>query len=584
MSLDGLSLSFLTQELNTALIGSRIDKIFQIDKYSLLFMLRQSGKNSKLLISVNPERPSIHCLETAPENPAEPPSFCMLLRKHLEDGRVANIEQHNLDRVIRLNIDIRGEKGIITTKTLIIELMGKHSNIIFTQNNMIIDAIRRIGSNISRYRQVVPGKEYIYPPAVGIRYNIILTPAEEFVAAVSKHKELTISKAIITTGDGLGPVTAKEVLYRANIPANTAVSELDSAALTSLSAAIAAIVSPLRQKLLTPTAALTSENKLLGVAAFTLNHLANHTIHQFNTMNQMAEFIYGLKNIFCIPEKEYLTKFSTNELTKLNRKKTVLENELSEANNADTIRRYGDILMAGIYNIPKGLSQITLPDIYDEQETGRKVTIPLDPKLGPLENAQTYYVKYNKLKRAQKLLFEQIKECTNEIAYLETVVISLNNMLSASEAMEIKQELISSGYIKETSKRKPKLYAISKPMTVTSPDGLTILIGKNNRQNDLVTFKEGRPDDIWLHTKDIPGSHVIIKCKGEPVPQGSLLLAAQLAAYFSKARQSSNVPVDYTQKRYVKKPSGAKPGFVIFDHQTTVYVTPDENQIKKFVL
>lgn len=583
MSLDGLSLSFLVKELNTLLTGSRIDKIFQIDKYSLLLWLRLPGENVKLMISANPERPSIYLTESVPENPAAPPSFCMLLRKHLEDGRIAGIEQYNLDRILSVNIDIRGEKGMIVTKTLIIELMGKHSNIIFVQDQSIIDAIRRVGSNISRYRQVLPGKEYIYPPSLGVRYNILTTPADRFVKRLSEYEKNTLLKAVINTGDGFGPVTAKEIIYRANLQAETPISELTSAAYIHLENAVKSIVNPLNNNVVNPTVILNHSKKLLAIAAFPVTHITNQDVHQFSTMNQLVEFISSVKSIFQIPEKDYLTKFTASELSKLNKKKLVLIEELREANNAERLRKYGDILMASMYQISKGESEVTLPDIFAEQPDLAKITITLDPKYTPLENAQNYYTKYNKLKRAQNLLLEQIKECTQEVEYLETVAVSLDNVLNSNDTLDIKQELTAAGYIKENNKRKFKNQYISKPMTVASPDGLSIIIGKNNRQNDMVTFKEGRADDIWFHTKDIPGSHVILKCySGEP-PQASLLAAAQLAAYFSKARQSSNVPVDYTKRRYVKKPSGAKPGFVIYEHQTTLYVTPDESLIKQWL-
>lgn len=578
MALDGLSLSTLLTELNNKLTGGRIDKIFQPDKYTLILWIRQANESVRLLISINPKHPRIHLAELTLENPATPPAFCMLLRKHLEGGRIANISQHSLDRIALISIDFRDEDGTITTKYLTVELMGKHSNIILTQNNVILDAIKRIGANLSRSRQVLPRMEYTFPPGQ-MRLNLLTTPISDFLNTITTLETHLATKAMIQIGIGIGPITAKEILWRAGLPSDIAAHSLDNVDILALNEAIESIITQIKSGESCPTVMVNAENQLAGIASFPLEHLTSKcTIYNFSNMSQAVEFTDSLSGKKQLPEQTILSKLVIEESNRLQRKKLILTQELIDASSADFYRECGDILMINLYNIPQDQNCVSLENLYSETPDDNQIIINLDTRLSPLENAQFYYTKYNKLKRAKESLDGQLDHCIEEIAYLESITVSLEHATNSSELVDIREELISAGYLKRASKRRMPI-SPSSPLTAITPDGLSILIGKNNRQNDIVTFKQAQHNDIWFHTKDIPGSHVILRSGSQIPPLQSIEAAAHLAAYYSKASQSSNVPVDYTQRRYVKKPSGAKPGFVIYDHQNTIYITPDETII-----
>lgn len=581
MNLDGLALRTLVAELDARLAGARVDRIFQPDKLRLLLWLRQPGEDISLLLSANPDGAGAWLPTRVPENPAVPPAFCMLLRKHLEDGRIARISQHGLDRIVTIAVDVRGERGLIVTKELILEIMGKHSNLILVQDGMVLDAIRRIGAAVSRFRQVLPGRPYTSPPGEP-RDDLFQTPADRFVAALrANHGGLALTKAIIAAAEGIGPLTAKETAWRAGLPADMTVGDLDDKDAAALTEAVASLIAPLTAGESQPTVALAADGrKLLAVAPFRPEHLGGNDLRPFQSLSAAVEFATNFHGQPENPEKIALQKLVAGELARLTRKANAVAADLAAAEEAETYRRYGDILMANLQAIPVGAKETALADFYGESDSS-VITIPLDPSLSPLANARRFYSRYNKAKRARETLVGQLAAGREETAYLETVAVALEQAVTANDADEIRQELAQAGYIKEKSKRRPP--PPSAPLSATTPDGTAILIGKNNRQNDLVTFKQAQPDDLWLHTKDIPGSHVILKCGSrEPAPE-AIAAAASLAAFFSKAKASATVPVDYTRRRHVKKPAGAKPGFVIYDHQKTVYVTPDEKAVKELL-
>ncbi|CUH94201.1 hypothetical protein P22_0267 [Propionispora sp. 2/2-37] len=577
MSLDGFSLSALIVESNKKLAGSRIEKIYQPDKYTLSFVIRNHNENIRLIISSKPENPCLYISSSLPENPASPPAFCMLLRKHLEDGRIAGISQYGLDRIVFIDIDVKSDRGNVVTKRLTMELMGKHSNIILVQDGRIIDSIKRISSAVSRVRQIFPGISYQYPPNTS-GYDLLHTPVEDYVKQLAQEEpSSTIAKAIIKTGSGIGPVTAKEIIWRSGLPADITVGSLDQADLGAITEAINSILGVVKNHSFIPTLAFNQNNRITGMASFPLEHLATNQVKVFSCMSELLEFADQLKVIERNPDKNELEKLISNELSRLNRKLQALSSERNDAGQALKYRQYADILMANLYRIDQGSSKTVLTDFYSTVPA--TITIPLDPSLSASQNAQAYYAKYNKLKRAQTSLTIQITQCRQEIEYLESVQISLHNSTTNAEISEIKEELAQSGYLKIPAKRRIK-QAPSTPLTAYSSDGLTILIGKNNRQNDFVTFKQAHTEDIWLHTKNIPGSHVILRTGSTPASPEAINEAAHLAAYFSKARLSSQVPVDFTKRRYVKKPSGSKPGFVIYEHQNTLHITPDEKVVQ----
>ncbi|NLP42241.1 MAG: fibronectin/fibrinogen-binding protein [Veillonellaceae bacterium] len=583
MGIDGISLSALVIELHKKLSGGRIDKIYQVDKTTLIMWIRQMQEDYCLIISANPENPGIYITDKAPENPAVPPAFCMLLRKHFEEGRIARIYQHSLDRIISIEIDIREERGTIATKALIIEIMGKRSNIIFAQNDTIVDAIKRVGVNISRFRQIMPGLKYQLPPGQQ-RLNILSISTEDFLNVLQSQNNCLLSKAIINTAAGIGSVIASEIIWRAGLPTNIEVDSMDEASFLSVGKSIETIKSTLCTGSIEPNIVLDKYARLIAVSAIKLEHLASqdNDIRVFSTMNEVMEFINKqCQEPIAPPDKVIIAKLVESLIARLTRKRKMLNNELEEAKKADVARKYGDLLMTNLYKIPERANQIIIEDLYCENRPN--ITIELDPLRTPVENVQAYYNKYAKLKRASEMLLEQLDYCNSEIDYLEGILVSINNAESSIEINEIRQELISQSYIKETRKKRMKVGTKSQPLKVITPEGVTILIGKNNQQNDYVTFKQAGPDDLWLHTKNIPGSHVIMHINQEHPLESDLLVAAQLAAYFSKAKNSANVPVDYTRRRYVKKPAGAKPGFVIYTNQKTINVTPVEEFINSLI-
>lgn len=577
MNIDGLSLSPLVSELNNTVSGGRIDKIFQPDGNTLVIWIRQPGTNYRMVISVNPSHPSIFLsTKLNQENPAVPPAFCMLLRKHLVDGRIASIRQNGLDRVVTISIDVRDEYGSIVTKNLSIELMGKHSNIVFIHHSLIVDSIKRVTTAMSRHRQILPGRPYLNPPPqTGL--NILTTTTSDFIVAIQSQLG-PLSKAIINAGIGIGPITAKELVWRAGLHTDIRVDEMDDADFKELNLAIQYLVTQITNDQISPTV-VTDQDKFKAIAAFPLEHLAHFISESFTSMSAAIEFATKFSTGSSMPAKDLLTKLITGEVARLYRKRSALEAEHAQALEADSLRCIADILMAHLFSIPAGCKQIVLPDLYSQDPTTYQRTIDLDPLITPLANAQSYYSRYNKLKRAQESLFDQIIHCQEEITYLESVLLSLEQATNSADTEDIRSELVSSGYLKEIRKRRIPASS-SKPLTAMTTNGLAILIGKNNIQNDLVTFKQSHTYDLWFHTKDIPGSHVILCAASHAPSEQDLLEAAQIAAYHSKARQSANVPVDYTTRRFVKKPAGAKPGFVIYDHHSTIYVTPDEVIVK----
>lgn len=581
MSIDGMSLSVLVRELSSQLVGGRIDKIYQVGKSTLVIWIRQMRQDFCLIISTDAENPGVYIADQAPDNPSVPPAFCMLLRKHFEEGHISRIYQHSLDRIICLEIDVREEYGVITTKSLIVELMGKHSNLIFTQNGLIVDAIKRIGRNVNRFRQILPGLEYQLPPGQ-YRVNFLEVSTDEYLTVLRNQNSGPLLKAIINTAAGIGTVTASEIIRRAGLPTDIEIMSLDGDDFFSIGEAIDSIRTDLQTDVVEPNIVF-NKASIKAATAIKLEYLDKPEYDRkvFQNMNELVVYTSKRQKNKIIPDFVILTKLVESVVTRLNRKRQALSDELTEAENADQVRKYGDLLMANLYNIKKQATKIQVQDFYNESV--ENVTIDLDPLITPIENVQAYYNKYAKLKRGYEILVDQLNQCIDEINYLEGILVSLNNATSYIEFDEIRQELIVQGYLKESNKKRMKTIEKSEPHKVITPDGIVILVGKNNRQNDYVTFKLAGPDDIWFHTKNIPGSHVVLRSGKQQVSESDLLDAAQLAAYFSKARNSSSVPVDYTRRRFVKKPTGSKPGFVIYTNQNTISVTPDETLIKKML-
>ena len=581
MSLDGISMHPLAIELDRAITGGRIDRINQPNKQSVILSVRQPGKNYLVHISINPQNPAVHIIERAPDNPPEPPMFCMVLRKHIETARIARVYQHSLDRIIILDMDVLAAGGQIVTKSLVVELMGKYSNIILVQDDNIIDVLRRVGANSSRIRTVLPGDPYILPP-VQNKMNLLEHSIDDVVTAIRAKAELKLSKAILDTCLGFGPVTAKEAAYLAGLPHSQLVNEMDESDFASLNNALTEIKDSFKEPCGEACLVVDANQKLLATASFPLHYYINDTVVKFTTISEMLAKASSIAGSFQLPDRDRFKKLIKNELSRAQHKVDKLKDDIAAADNAEEYRIKADNLMTYQYQLrDREDATVTVTNIYSE--SGESISIAMDQRLSVSENVQAYYKKYDKLKRGKELLEKQLEKCIDDIKYLASIETSLEASTSLAEINDIKTELITNNILRENLKKHASVKQ-SQPFKFTAPDGTTILVGKNNYQNDRLTFKVSNPGDIWLHTQEIPGSHVIIRCDGEEPSEDTLLLASYLAVHFSQAANSSKVPVDYTRCRFVKKPAGAKPGFVIFTNQSTLYVTPEDEVLNPILL
>ncbi|GMB08519.1 Rqc2 family fibronectin-binding protein [Thermolongibacillus altinsuensis] len=566
MSFDGVFTYAMTKELKQTLEGGRITKIHQPFKHELVLQIRSHGQNHKLLLSAHPSYARVHITKETYDNPAEPPMFCMLLRKHLEGSVIESIRQVDFDRIIIIETKGRNEIGDLSMKQLIIEIMGRHSNIILVEKetNTIIDSLKHLSPAVNRYRTVLPGHPYVAPPSHGK-----INPLEATEETVIKKLDFLAGKLadqLVATFAGISPLLAKEAVFRAGL-ANR----------TTLPKSFIALMDDVRMNRFTPCIYTNNEKEIFYVLP--LSHMEGEK-KQFDTLSDMLDrFYFGKAERDRVKQQAHdLERFIINEKAKNEKKLKKLEQTLEEAKNADQYRLYGELLTANLYAIQRGMKEIEVINYYDEN--GATITIPLDVQKSPSENAQHYFQKYQKAKNSLQIVQEQIERTKQEIDYFENLLQQLETA-APKDIEEIREELIEGGYLrarptKQTKKQKQTKIELER---YVSSDGTEILVGKNNKQNDYLTTKLASKDDIWLHTKDIPGSHVVIRSKN-PSEQ-TIIEAAHLAAYFSKARQSSSVPVDYTRIRYVKKPSGAKPGYVIYENQQTIYVTPDEDLVIK---
>ncbi|HWJ78210.1 MAG TPA: NFACT RNA binding domain-containing protein [Niallia sp.] len=564
MSFDGLFTRAMSIELKEQLLGGRINKVQQPFTNEIILSVRANGKNHKLLLSAHPSYARIQLTEESYENPKEPPMFCMLLRKHLEGYFIEDIYQMDNERIIVLEIRGRNEIGDTSYKKLMIEIMGRHSNIILVDRdkNTILDSIKHISYAVNSHRAILPGYEYIAPPAQEKQdpYGAL----EEDILRVIDFNSGKLDKQLVQQFAGFSPLIAKEIFYHAGL-ANR----------ETLPKAFLSVMDPIKKGNYSPSIMVTSEKEYFYIIP--LDHVKGE-VKSFATLSKMLDrYYFGKAERDRVKQQSNdLERFIINERDKNSKKIKKLERSLLEAENADEYQLLGELLTANLYAVKKGLKEIEVINYYDEDSKLRKIS--LNPRLSPSENAQKYFTKYQKAKNSIHFIKEQIRLAQQEYEYFETLY---QQILSASpkDIQEIREELVEEGYLRERQKKQNKKAQNTKPVLdyYVSDDQTEIIVGKNNKQNDYLTNRVAARDEIWLHTKDIPGSHVVIRSKTPS--EETILQAAKLAAYFSKARQSSSVPVDYTLVRHVKKPSGAKPGFVIYDNQQTVYVTPDEETV-----
>lgn len=570
MNLEGITLQLLTRELSRALGGGRIFKIFMPSRASLLLQINVLNQTRNLLIDMSGDSPLITLPRILPERPDLPPAFCMLLRKHLEEGRIAGVRQYGLDRVLILDVDLIGAERKIITKKLILELTGKNSNIIFTdENGIILDALRHVTKAQSRVRQILPNLPYTCPPAQeGL--DFLRESPNAIRQAVVAQGAVDLVRALITATVGIGKATAQEVALRSKITGPVNLLDLQSA--QSLETALAGLQAEITKRLEnedpTVIAQIDPRNRMKNLVPYVPHVHPDWKQQTFPSLLDAMAYSASLVPVQ-IPDKDVLTKLVAAQETKTEKKLKFLAQDLAKAENADAQKAIADTLMTYGWSLKKGQTTCTLNSIYDN----KPMSIALAPELTPMENAQAYYKRYNKFKRAVGEIQQQQKEAEELLEYLQSLEVSLGTASTKGEIAEIRQEIIALGLLPAPRKKQPS-QSRSTPMKVQLTPETFLYIGKNNRQNDEVTFKLGRGGDLWFHAKNMPGSHVILKTTLPQAREEDILTAARLAAGFSKGKEADRVPVDYTEKRLVKKPHGAKPGFVIYTGQTTLFVKP----------
>ncbi len=581
MHLDGLCLSYYCRELTYRLVGGRITKIIQLNPMAVGLMIRTRSDESCLFINASPDRPSLHLGELPGIRQEQAPAFCMLLRKHLENGRIAAIRQLSLDRVVTLDIDCLGPDLRIVTKHLTFEWTGRNANLVFWADGVVLDAVRYISRAQNRVRQIYPQQPYHFPP---VGDSLFPSPQEtagaQIVSALMKSLDnRTLEKRLLAATTGLGPLTIQQILFRAGLPKDLAVNLLDEADWASLASAWDAFFSELSEQGPCPHRLVDARNKTLAVLPFASDDatlaVGQRLVRHDSLVSAVAAYYHEKPTQ--TPLTDSLREKLEQEKARLLRRLEKIAAEKATAESSELTRQLADSLMAQAHLPVPPNGQITLTNLYD----GKDYPVSVDPLLSVMENAQLLYKRYHKQKRAAEELTQQIAQGEETLVYLENLLFSLETVASRAELEEIRQEMQDNGLLPR-EKKKASL-AQSQPLMLTLPDGGLIAIGKNNRQNDWLTGKWARADDWWFHTQKIPGSHVILRPQTDPPSNAVIELAAKLAAYFSKGRGSSQVPVDYTKRRHVKKPNGAKPGFVIYQQQRTCYVTPEEDQVQKAI-
>ena len=584
MALDGLVIHSLAHELTTKLVGGKIDRVHQPENDELVLYIRNNKENFKLVLSSSASNPRIYIAnDYKKENPIKAPMFCMLFRKYIQGGIITEISQINFERIIKISVESFDELKEKTTKDIYIEIMGRHSNIILVQNNKIIDSIKRIPPSVSRVRQLLPNMTYELPPAQDKINPIKGTSIKSFIN-ILREFDGPIYKGIYSKFLGISPSVAKEICHRANLNPNDNGNDKTRDELSVLYRIFSDLFTNIKKDEYNPCIVIDENvDKVIDFSCINLSYLDGNKFIKNDSISQIIEDYYKTKDF---KERVHqrtadLRKSISIKLERLYHKQKKIEKELRDADNADEFKVKGELLTSYIYMIQKGMESVEVANFYDPNYSN--IRIALNKNLTPSENAQKYFKKYNKLKTAKIELTSQIAICNEEIEYLENIMLGIENCENLEELNDIKDELIKLGYAKAPFRYKAKkdIDPTTKPNQFTSSDGFKILVGKNNKQNDYLTLRIADPEDLWMHTKNIPGSHVIIKCAGKEVPDNTLLEAATLAAYFSKARLSSQVPVDYTMKKHVKKPSGSKPGMVIYETNSTIYVTPTEELVVK---
>ncbi|WP_373895965.1 Rqc2 family fibronectin-binding protein [Virgibacillus natechei] len=564
MPFDGIVTRAVTEELKEEIIPGKITKIYQPTNTELVFTIRSNGKNQALLFSIHPTYARLHITDDTYTNPKEPPMFCMILRKHLSGAVIEEIEQYGMERIITFSIKTRNEIGDVTHKTLIMELMGKHSNVMLIDNEKghIIDSLKHVSMAQNRHRIIQPGQEYKLPPMQD-KVNPLNIDGEQFMKRLDFNAG-KLDTQIVQELVGFSPVIAREIINRANLGTRNKYMEK-----------FVEIQEKIQNNSYAPAI---YRNKKEDFHVLSLTSFEGEK-ESFTSTNMMLDAFYSGKaeRDRVKQQAKDLYRFIKNEKDKNNRKMKKHRQTIKKAESAQHYQKLGELLTAHMHLVTQGDTSISVTDYYDPEQS--EIKIDLNPTKTPSENAQAYFKTYQKLKKSKQVIEKEMIKTNKEIDYLEQLLQQID-VASVADIEEIRDELREEGYLKKQTKHKKHKNKPKKPVPeeYMATDDTVILVGKNNKQNEYVTSKLANRDDIWLHTKGIPGSHVIIR-SSDP-SEGTLTEAAQIAAYFSKSQSSSSVPVDYTKIRHVKKPNGAKPGYVTYDNQKTLFVTPHQKTIE----
>lgn len=577
MPMDGLTTGFAARELNEILRDGRIDKITQPERDTIVLVIRAGGTNHRLLLCASPNNARCHLTMSSFSNPLEPPAMCMLMRKQITGARIQEIRQVEGDRIVYVDLDAVNELGDHVLRRLVLEIMGRHSNLLLLdESGRILEATRHVNPEMSRVRQIQPGMTYLPPPAQD-KLNPETLTEEKLYERLSAIPDARLSRTLADTITGLSRGAAEELACRVLQPGETQPSDLKDACrrIADFLKRLPSMADP---------RVLVNEN---GEAedVFPMIYLSRPTENQrpYKTLSEALEVYFGSRDARerLNQKSAAMVRMLKSQLERCQRKLAMQQEELASAERMEEYRRMGEAINANLYQLKKGMTEAELPDWNDPE--GGTLTVPLDIRLTPSQNAQRYFKKYQKARSAREVAAQQRDKTLEETDYLEGMLLDVDKCVGESELEEIRQELVRTGYLKKvTNRRQQRQLPQSKPCRYLSADGIEIAVGKNSAQNDRLTLG-AKPGEMWLHAKDMPGSHVIIRCEGE-IPQATMKQAAMLAAWYSKGQRSSMVPVDYTLRKYVKKPSGAMPGKVIYTHQKTAYMTPDETEIRKIRL
>lgn len=578
MALDGAFLHLVKNELDF-LAGSRVDKIYQPSREQMIISFRYKGGSSRVLFSAAADSARVHITASDIDNPAVPPMFCMLMRKHLGGAKLLGIRQDGFERILCFDFECTNELGDIVRMTLVSEIMGKYSNLILVgDDGCIIDSIKRVDAEMSRARLVLPKMKYELPPRDS-RLMFTEAAGEQIRAALGEYKTGDPAKALVKIFEGISPVIAREWMFYASRGEDVSLADIDDNVLDRLIFRINMTAESFRKGELQYTVLKTKENLPKDFSFINIQQYGTILVSfQKESACETLDYFYAAR------DTESRIKQRANDLFRLlmslteriSKRISNQQAELSESDRKDEYKLLGDLLSANIYRIQKGDRSVVLENFYDENCP--QVEIKLDERLSPSQNVQKYYHDYKKLVTAEKILSEQIRKSSEELVYIESVFDSLTRARTDLDIIELRTELAEQGYLR-AAKMKGKPPKEQPPLKFRTSDGFSVFVGRNNRQNDKLTLKMAGKTDIWFHTHDITGSHAILFTEGQEPTETAVMEAAMLAAYHSRGRNSSQVPVDYTQARYVKKPNGAKPGMVIFTNNSTVYVKPDEDAV-----